>query len=73
MSTSDIETRVTYLEGEIRGTQQVAEALFKLSDRMHEDMTAMRQELKSGIRAGHWERLGIIAAGLTIAASIYFT
>ena len=51
MATTDIDARVTHLEGEMRGTQQIAEALFKLSDRMHDDMTAMRQEFRTDMTA----------------------
>ena len=38
MMTTDMETQVPHLEGEVRGTQQIAEALFELSDRLHDDM-----------------------------------
>lgn len=69
---TDIENRVSRVEGEMKGMQQVANALFELADRTHADMLDMKSELKADIRAGRWERLGIVVALLTVAASIYF-
>ena len=69
---ADIENRVSRVEGEMKGMQQVANALFELADRTHADMLDMKTELKADIRAGRWERLGIVVALLTLAASIYF-
>ena len=48
---TDIENRVSRLEGEMSGMKGVADALFRLSDQMHTDMLGMRQELKAEIGA----------------------